>query len=160
MHWFITYFLHYDTVPTYRGKYMSNCVILTSGIFFNNDYSHSKLPAAARTPRYLALTPLEHEWNFRVPSMSILSRRKSSDGEIPRKKKVCQIFHTFIILRQARGYNPSSYTSQRQVDFQITLFFSNRQFIYSKYVLYCVVQIGSTLCSLDSNRSPENSSFT
>jgi len=40
---------------------MSNCVILTSGIFFNNDYSHSKLPAAARTPRYLALTPLEHE---------------------------------------------------------------------------------------------------
>ena len=40
---------------------MSNWVVLISGIFSRNDYSHSQLPATARTPKYLALTPLDHE---------------------------------------------------------------------------------------------------
>ena len=40
---------------------MSNWVLLISAIFSKNDYSHSQLPATARTPRYLVLTPLDRE---------------------------------------------------------------------------------------------------
>jgi len=48
-------------LPTYKGKYVSNWVLLISGMFSKNDYSHSQIPATARTPSYLAFTPLDRE---------------------------------------------------------------------------------------------------
>jgi hypothetical protein len=56
-----------------------------TGLFFNYDCSHSKLPAAARAPRYLALTPLEGELNFHFPSVSVLSRGSLAMGRTPDK---------------------------------------------------------------------------